>query len=70
MNFKYFISWAFVIIGAVMTFLVRPILEKKVDDEELLQKYTYIFKTIGMWLVIIGAVAIFILGGSFGGRNQ
>ena len=70
MNFKYVIAWAFIIIGALLTFLVKPVLSKKVSDEELLEKYIYILKTIGMWLVIIGAIAIFILGGSFGAGNQ
>ena len=70
MDFKYVIAWIFVIIGALMTFLVKPIISKKVEDEELIEKYTYIIKTIGMWLVIIGALAIFFLGGNFGAGNQ
>lgn len=70
MNFKYVIAWALIIIGAVLTFLVKPVLSKKVEDEEKLEKLIYIYKTIGMWLVIIGAIAIFILGGNFGGGNQ
>ena len=70
MDFKYIIAWALIIIGAVLTFLTKPVLTKKVQDEEVLQKYTYIFKIIGMWLVIIGAVAIFVLGGNFGAGNQ
>ena len=70
MNFKYVIAWAIIIIGALLTFLVKPVLSKKVSDEELLEKYIYILKTIGMWLVIIGAIAIFIFGGSFGAGNQ
>lgn len=70
MNFKYVIAWACIIVGALLTFLVKPVLSKKISDEEVLEKKIYIFKTIGMWLVIIGAVAIFILGGSFGGGNQ
>lgn len=69
MNLKYVIAWLFIIIGALMTFLVKPILSKKVFDEELLERYIYIIKTIGMWLVIIGALAIFILGGNFGAGN-
>ena len=70
MDFKYVIAWIFVIIGALMTFLVKPIISKKVEDEELIEKYTYIIKTIGMWLVIIGALAIFFLGGNLGAGNQ
>ena len=69
MDFKYVIAWALIIIGALVTFLVKPVLAKKYEDEEVLQKNIYIFKIIGMWLVIIGAVAIFILGGNFGAGN-
>lgn len=70
MDFKYVISWAFIIIGAILTFVSKPVLTKKFEDEEKLQKYIYIFKIIGMWLVIIGAVAIFILGGNFGAGDK
>jgi len=69
MDLKYVIAWFFIVIGALMTFLVKPVLSKKVEDEELVEKYTYIIKTIGMWLVIVGALAIFVLGGNFGAGN-
>ncbi|MBR2499466.1 MAG: hypothetical protein IKL09_00945 [Clostridia bacterium] len=68
MTLKYIIAWFLLIVGAVLTFGTKSIVQKKyADNEELMQKYLYIFKTIGMWLVIIGALVIFILGGSFGG---
>ena len=69
MDFKYIIAWAMIIIGAIITFFIKPVLAKKYEDEEVLQKNIYIFKIIGMWLVIIGAVAIFVLGGNFGAGN-
>jgi len=69
MDFKYILAWACVIIGALITFLAKPVLAKKYEDEEVLQKNLYIFKIIGMWLVIIGAIAIFIIGGNLGAGN-
>ena len=70
MAFKYVLFWALIIIGAILTFVSKPVIDKKAWDEEKKQKYTYIFKIIGMWLVIVGAVAIFILGGNFGAGNK
>lgn len=70
MQSSYILSWILIIVGAVVTFLSKPLLTKKFDNEESLTKYTYIFKTIGMWLVIIGAVSIFLIGGNFGVGNQ
>lgn len=66
---NYVFSWILIIVGAIITFLSQPVLAKKVEDEAVLKKYLYIFKTIGMWLVIIGAVSIFIIGGNFGVRD-
>ena len=66
MNFKYILAAVAIVTGAIITFGAKKVLAKKFEDEELLQKYTYITKIIGMWLVVIGAVAIFVLGGSFG----
>ena len=65
MTLKYVISLILIVLGAILTFLAKPVLEKKIEDEERLQKYIYIIKIIGMWLVVIGAIAIFVLGGSF-----
>ena len=69
MDFKFIIAWALIVIGAIITFAAKPVLAKKYEDEEVLQKNIYIFKIIGMWLVIVGAVAIFILGGNLGAGN-
>lgn len=67
MKVKYIIAFVLIVVGAILTFGVKPILNKKIENEELLEKYIYIVKIIGMWLVVIGAISIFILGGSFGG---
>lgn len=67
MKVKYIIAFVLIVVGAILTFGVKPILSKKIESEELLEKYIYIVKIIGMWLVVIGAISIFILGGSFGG---
>ena len=68
MTLKYVIAWFLLVVGAVLTFSAKFILKNKCgDDAELMQKYIYIFKITGMWLVVIGSLFIFILGGSFGG---
>ena len=67
MKVKYIIAFVLIVVGAILTFGVKPILSKKIESEELLEKYIYIVKIIGMWLVVIGAISIFMLGGSFGG---
>lgn len=65
------LPWALIIIGAAVTFLVKPLLlrgSEDADEETQLRqnKLIYISKIIGMWLVIIGAVMIFIAGGMYG----
>lgn len=65
------LPWALVILGAAVTFLVKPLLLRgsKPTDEQAQRrqnKLIYITKIIGMWLVIIGAVMIFIAGGMYG----
>ncbi len=64
-------AWLLIIVGALITFLVKPIITKKQEnlDELALEKQNkiiYITKIIGMWLVIIGAAMIFIAGGMYG----
>ncbi|MBR5156779.1 MAG: hypothetical protein IKW59_03320 [Clostridia bacterium] len=64
-------AWLLIIVGALVTFSVKPILTKKQNkpDEatrEKQNKIIYITKIIGMWLVIIGAAMIFIAGGMYG----
>lgn len=65
------LPWALIILGAAVTFLVKPLLLRgsKPTDEQAQRrqnKLIYITKIIGMWLVIIGAVMIFIAGGMYG----
>ena len=64
-------AWLLIIVGALITFLVKPILLKSKEstdraNQEKQIKIIYITKTIGMWLVIIGAAMIFIAGGIYG----
>ncbi|MBQ4516743.1 MAG: hypothetical protein II978_08140 [Clostridia bacterium] len=64
-------AWLLIIVGALITFLVKPILAKNQEEldessQEKQNKIIYITKIIGMWLVIIGAAMIFIAGGMYG----
>ncbi len=56
------LGWLFIVIGAIVNFLAKPfmerILKKQVEDGVL-----YIVKTVGLCLVILGAVMIFLAGG-------
>lgn len=70
-SFSNVFAWLLIIVGALVTFLVKPILAKKQEnlDDAALEKQNkiiYITKIIGMWLVIIGAAMIFIAGGMYG----
>ena len=70
-SFSNVFAWLLIIVGALITFLVKPILARKQEnlDEIALEKQNkiiYITKIIGMWLVIIGAAMIFIAGGMYG----
>lgn len=70
MNTTNVFSWVLIVLGALFTYLVKPlVLRKLAADEEAQQKQyklIYILKIVGMWLVIIGAVMIFIAGGMYG----
>lgn len=64
-------AWLLIIIGALVTFLAKPIIARKSEGndeakQEKQNKIIYITKLIGMWLVIIGAAMIFISGGMYG----
>ena len=71
-NMTNLLSWVLIIIGAIITFLVKPLLMRGVEEntdesvKKQLDKKIYISKIIGMWLVIIGAAMIFIAGGMYG----
>ncbi len=64
------LPWVLIVVGALVTFLAKPVLKKGEGSAEAVQKKIYVCKIIGMWLVVIGAVIIFWAGGSFGVRNQ
>ncbi|MBO5734279.1 MAG: hypothetical protein J6R66_05255 [Clostridia bacterium] len=53
-------------VGAIINFLVPPILKKKSPQEENLNNKIYIIKSIGLVLVIAGCITFFLLGGKFG----
>ncbi|MBR6728606.1 MAG: hypothetical protein IKL80_00455 [Clostridia bacterium] len=56
-------GFVLLIIGALITFLAKPVLQKAAKNGELNMNALYIVKVIGMWIVIIGAGLIFIAGG-------
>lgn len=60
------LPWILIVLGAIITFMVKPILKNKYTNEEQYLKKLYLYKSIGMWLVVIGAVMIFWAGGNFG----
>lgn len=57
------IAWAFIIIGALINFLAKPVLEKYKKRQESMENTVYVVKIIGMLLVIAGAAMIFVAGG-------
>lgn len=62
-----FLPWILMILGAAINFIVAEIIKKNEKiDENKKTKLCYIVKTLGLWLVIIGAFLIFKENGSFG----
>jgi len=57
------LGWILLIIGALITYLAKPLLAKKAADGQANQTVLYWVKLVGMWVVIVGAVLIFIAGG-------
>ena len=53
-------------IGAIINFLVPPIIKKKSSQNDNVQNKIYIVKSVGLVLVIIGCIIFFWLGGKFG----
>lgn len=66
MNVLDIISIVLIAVGAVINFLVPPVIKKKSDDSEETQKAVYLIKSFGLVLVIIGCIIFFWLGGKFG----
>lgn len=60
------ISIVLIVVGAIINFLVPPVIKKKSGDSEETQKVIYLVKSFGLILVIIGCIIFFWLGGKFG----
>lgn len=61
------IGWILVIIGALVNFLAKPVLNKISNNNDPEQKLLYIVKILGLCVVIVGAVMIFMVGGKING---
>ncbi|MBE7010029.1 MAG: hypothetical protein E7418_00895 [Ruminococcaceae bacterium] len=57
-------GWTALIIGALITFLAKPILQKKAEEGKVNEQTLYLVKIVGMWVVVAGAIMIFIAGGT------
>ena len=66
MNTLDIISLVLILVGAIINFLVPPVIKKKSGDSEETQKTIYLVKSFGLVLVIIGCIIFFWLGGKFG----
>ena len=66
MNSVKIISLIFIVLGALVNFVVPAVLKRKADSEESVMKTIYAVKSLGLIMVIIGCVIIFWLGGKFG----
>jgi len=66
MKFLEIISILLIAVGAVINFILPPIIKKKSGDTENTQKVIYLTKSFGLILVIIGCIIFFWLGGKFG----
>lgn len=75
MNFTDIIAWGLLIVGAVVTFGAKPFLKlvsgesganEENEENKSGENNVYVIKTIGMLAVVVGAVIIFLQGGSFG----
>ena len=53
-------------IGAVVNFLIPPVIKKNSDQGEATQNKIYTIKSIGLVLVSAGCIILFWLGGKFG----
>ena len=66
MKYLDILSIVLIAVGAVINFLVPPVIKKKSGDNEEAQKVIYLVKSSGLVLVIIGCIIFFWLGGKFG----
>jgi hypothetical protein len=66
MNILDIIAIVLILVGAVINFLVPPVIKKKSVDNTETDKVIYLVKSFGLILVIIGCIIFFWLGGKFG----
>ncbi len=66
MNGLDIVSIVLILVGAIINFLVPPVIKKKSGDSEETLKTVYVVKSLGLILVIIGCIIFFWLGGKFG----
>ena len=60
------IALVLIAIGAVINFLIPPVIKKKSGQDEQTQNKIYIIKSLGLVIVIAGCIIFFWLGGKFG----
>ena len=66
MNILDIIAIVLILVGAVINFLVPPVIKKKSVDNTETDKVIYLVKSFGLIFVIIGCIIFFWLGGKFG----
>ena len=66
MNGLDIVSIVLILVGAIINFLVPPVIKKKSGENEETLKTVYVVKSLGLILVIIGCIIFFWLGGKFG----
>lgn len=66
MSLTEILALVLIAIGAIINFLVPPIIKKKSSQNDNVQNKIYIVKSVGLVLVIIGCIIFFWLGGKFG----
>lgn len=66
MTYMKIVPWIFIVLGAILNFIVPIFLKKKSATEEDAMGKIYVTKSVGLIFVIIGCIMIFWLGGKFG----
>ncbi len=60
------VALVLIAIGAVINFLIPPVIKKKSGQDDSVQNKIYVTKSFGLVLVIVGCIIFFWLGGKFG----
>lgn len=66
MNILEILALVLIAIGAVINFLIPPVIKKKSVQDDTIQNKIYVTKSLGLILVIVGCIIFFWLGGKFG----